>query len=215
MVPKWKLGKNTAIFRLAFMDVSTGRAHRRMRIPRSADERYTAPVNDPHAEYRASRSRKLVREFTVFVAVLSTVGCVALAVFWSFGLLGEVHWEEENAVASTIVFPDTLKQWNTLLQTTNRSVVLVVFSEGCPSCKRMKAPFLKTAQNMADYPVQFVGVNANKGEFGPLFHQYGVEVVPTILFLNPKRTIFPYPGGANADKIQKFVSDNLAKEAKR
>ena len=195
-------------------NVSTGTAQRRIRIPPSAtDDTYTAHVNDPHAEYRARRSRKIVREFAFFVIALSTVAFVAFVVFWALGALGEVHWEEDTE-GSNVIFPHTLKSWNKLIEAYNSSVVLVIYSEGCPSCKRMKAPFVKTARAMVDRPVMFVGVNANKHEFAPLFHQYGVEMVPTILFLNPKRTIFPYPGGANAKKIQAFVSNNLEKASK-
>lgn len=197
---------------------ATGRAHRRMRVSPPSDGRSTAPrVGDPHAEYRAIRSRKIVREFAVFVVALSTVACVAFIVFWSLGVLGEVDWEEE---ATNVAFPDTLKQWNALIQPSasskikNRSVVLVVYSDGCPSCKRMKAPFVQTARRMVDYPVDFVAVNANKGVFGPLFLKYGVEMVPTILFLNPKRNIFPYHGGPHANKIQEFITTNLANATK-
>lgn len=120
-------------------DVSTGQAHIRMRIPvLSSDERNTASANDPHAEYRARRSRKIVREFASFVVALSTAGGVAFVVFWSLGALGEVRWDESEDSNPNVILPHTLQQWNLLIQASNPSVVLAIYSEGCPSCKRMK-----------------------------------------------------------------------------
>jgi len=76
-----------------------------------------------------------------------------------------------------------MKQWTRHIQATNHLFVLAIYSEGYLSRKRMKAPYMKAARNLVKRPVTLVDNNANKREFAPLIHEYGVG------FLNPKRTI--------------------------
>ncbi len=190
--------------------MSTGAQKRRRPASQLDDDSLLVPEGDPHREYREKRSRRLILDFLVFLGISAVVSLIAVVVLWQLGVFGSGKWDQSSP--SNVVFVDSLQSLNKLLDNTTVPHVIAIYSESCPSCKRMRAPFLKVAESFAGEPARFLGIKAENHEFAELFTKWDVTVVPTVAYLPPAAaTPKFYKDGASESALGEFVAAQLRK----
>lgn len=170
------------------------------------------PDGDPYREYRAKQSRQLIVNLMVFLLILGIVSLIAVIVLWQLDMFSSGKWETKN---SNVIFVKSLQHLNNVLTDSSLPHIIAIYSESCPSCKRMRAPFLSVAKSFSHRKnVRFVAVKADNREFMVLFIKWDVNVVPTILYLPSTSTATPvfYQGGSSVETITDFVNSHLSQK---
>lgn len=188
--------------------MSSGAQKRRRPASQFDDDRPLVPDGDQHREYREKRNRRIVLDLLVFLGISAVISLIAVVVLWQLDVFSSGKWDESSP--KNVVFVKSLQSLNQLLHNSTVPHIIAIYSESCPSCKRMRAPFLNIAETFASKPVRFVGVKAENHDFATLFTEWKVNVVPTVLFLQPaSNTPIFYEGGASKSTLNKFVTTQL------
>lgn len=179
---------------------------RRVNVPRPST------LGDPHREYRATRSKQLIRELAVFLLILGVVAALSSLILWQIGVLGPGKWDTMQAKAVRIEFPTHLDEFETMKRGANSPLLVAIYSESCPGCKRMRIPFLTAAARLSEHRIRFAAINVAIHEFAPLFEALNVKHIPTLLYFGvDEQQPIEYSGSSSASAIHKFVlkqSDN-------
>ncbi len=143
----------------------------------------------------------------VILGILGLTVAICVAILSSSGVLGSGVWT--NSAGSRVLLVADTEAWKEALSNAPGPIVVVFYSESCPSCKRMRAPFLATSRAISD--VTFVAVDATRMD--ELSAEFKIEFVPTVFFLRGRQAIHAnqvvYEGGTSTSKLKDFVRQQL------
>lgn len=135
---------------------------------------------------------------------------LSVIILWHMDIFGGGEWKP-TAGSRVHLLPRSVtpKMFTNFLETRpDNKVVFVFYTRTCPSCKRMRTPFMEVS---ADFPeVTFVAIDASESR--ELASQYKVTSVPRVLFMPVVRRadrVTWYEGGARRSELKSYIEKQI------
>lgn len=181
--------------------------------PLAATEKVPTPDAQSRRPRREHFIRQAKREGLFLFNILSVTAVVSVTVLWFMGVLGSGKWDSDPK--SPVKFITQRQEWDTVLRESAKPVLLAFYSESCPSCKRMRSPFLDAASDPECASVQFVAINAASAEMSQLADTMNIQHVPSLLYFSTASAKpILYKGAASQSKLVSFVRNAMSLAAK-
>lgn len=126
--------------------------------------------NRPHRPNNPSSDAR----FTAVVILGTLVVC--LYILWQQGLIGSGAWT--NSATSKLKFPRSSQEFYGILEGVEEDVLLVVYSESCPHCRKMRRPMQELSAEFGK--VKFVAMKLT--DAWDMAKRYKVKYVPVFLW---------------------------------
>lgn len=161
---------------------------------------------DPKRPQQQPPTTKLSESY-VLGCILGATAILTIAYLRWLGIFGPGEWTSEDELSRVTFLTQGRDEFLHFMQQHNdKPTVFAFYSDTCPACKHMRAPFLECSAQVPD--AHFVALNVKHNRDFAL--ELGLKAIPTVYFLGPQQPLddrVEYTGKASIAELRTFVRD--------